>query len=197
MRRGDFFASTVAPPAPVRASVILAIWLARILASLRKPGLPSDAAAAVVCLGTNDAAIVKKKMPGATPFVDRVKDFLSFLKCRRLLVVGPLGLRSPEGVKRAACAIERAVREMDASATATFHDVSSLPEICYQKRDRTLLTPDGQVELAMALAPKLRDLLRRKDEEPGRIHTIMEHIGQTSCESATREAHGAAFSLLV
>ena len=149
----------------------------------------------VVCLGTNDASIVKN-MPDVTPFVDRVKEFFNFLKCRRLLVVGPLGLRNPEAAKLTAGAIERAVREMDASVAATFHDVSAMPEICYQEKDRPHLTPGGQAELAMALAQRLKDLLRREDEGTEQFPRNMESSRDIFCKVATSHAHGVARILL-
>ena len=169
---------------------------ARTEASLRKPGSLSEAAAVVVCLGTNDVAKVKS-MPDVTPFVDRVKEFLNFLGCRRLLVVGPLGLRHPEGVKVTAGAIERAVREMGASVAATFHDVSSIRDVCYQKKDRTHLTPGGQAELAMSIAKRLKELLRCEDEAPKQVPSKMENRRDKCCKVATTQARGVARVLLV
>ena len=125
---------------------------------LRRPGSLRGASAAIVCLGASDAVLVKK-MPDIAPFVERVDEFLKFLGCGRLLVLGPLGLRNPKCLSRISYAIAKSVAAMDGCTVATFFDVSPLSVSCYQK-DRAHLTPGGHEELASLIAGRLQGLLQ-------------------------------------
>ena len=98
-------------------------------------------------------------MPGIAPFAERVGDFLKFLGRPRLLVIGPLGLQSPERMAKITSAIKKAVAAMIGCHVATFFDASALDASYYQK-GRAHLTPDGQAELASLVAPRLHGILR-------------------------------------
>ena len=126
--------------------------------SIRRPGSLRGGSAAIVCLGAHDAAIVKK-MPDIAPFVERVGDFLRFLGCPRLLVIGPLGMQSPECMAKITSAIKKAVETMNGCHVASFFDVSFIGASYYRK-NRAYLTPDGQAELASLVAPRLCEILR-------------------------------------
>ena len=130
------------------------------LAEFRNHVLGRNYAAAVICLGTNDAQYVRT-VATATVLESNVLELLSSVKSTRIVALGPLGLRNRDGREHVARAVSAAISRINPPSVSLFVDASAIAEE-YYREDRVHLTPSGHKALSIVLWGRAKEVARRQ-----------------------------------